>query len=126
MGRPRLKITAEQVYALAEIGATYEEMGSILKCAKSYLVRNHKDTINEAYSNMRTNVRRTQMKVAGEGNVSMLIHLGKTMLKQHDVKEITVDGQIDNKIQIEFLPSQIITQNIIEGEIVQALESDDE
>ena len=115
-GRPPIDFGDDKVYDLAVIGCTYSEIAAILHCSISTLERRFRETINEGRANMNQSLRMKQLQLANDGNTALLIHLGKSNLGQHEKKEITVDGSVDNKIQIEFLSPNLIVQNIIDVE----------
>lgn len=84
MGRPRLELNEDQVYELAKLMCTHEEIAAVMGC--------HKDTIADRFSELilkgreegKISLRRAQMKNALNGNTSMQIWLGKQYLGQKD------------------------------------------
>ena len=84
MARPRKKIDPVQVEKLGRIGCTNEEMALILECSTDTLVRRFADLIQKSRAARKMSLRHKQTQMALEGNVSMLIWLGKQDLKQRD------------------------------------------
>ena len=88
MGRPKFKFTDEklkQIYELASIMCTKEEVGRIIGCSHDTIERN--EMAMEHYklgvANSKATIRRTQFKIATKLNSAMMaIYLGKVYLKQ--------------------------------------------
>lgn len=82
MARPKgsvKPIDLKQVEALASIGCTQDEIGVIMGVV-SRTLRRRKDVrqaIENGHSKMRSSLRRWQYEKAKDGNVAMLIWLGK-------------------------------------------------
>lgn len=96
MARPKLVIDVKQVETAASIGCTQEEIGYIVGCSVRTL-QTRRD-LHEAYdrgmARMRTSLRRMQWKKACEGNVTMMIWLGKQVLGQKDRVEETLRSEV--------------------------------
>jgi hypothetical protein len=88
-GRPLKQIDERQVVELASIGCTYREMSAILDVNIEVLDRRFSKQITKARESMHMSLRRWQLKTARNGNVAMLIWLGKNMLGQTDKQEYT-------------------------------------
>ena len=88
MGRPKKEINAEQVYKLAAIGCSYEEIAKFFNCARSTIIQRFQDEFQAGHAEVKEQIRRAQLKVAldhgHKGQVTMLIWLGKQMLGQKD------------------------------------------
>lgn len=84
MGRPKLVIDEKQVYQLAAINCSLEEMGLILKCDPKTLTSRFSSVIKEGRANGCMSLKRKQFDLAMKGNVTMLIWLGKQTLGQRD------------------------------------------
>lgn len=88
---------------------TVPEIAYFLGCSTSYLEHNqeflrvHKKGLNEG----RISLRRLQWKAAMQGNVTMLIWLGKQYLGQRDHHEVSSEGggAIQHTVKIEFVGS---------------------
>ena len=93
MARPKLEINSEQVRKLALIQCTMNEMASVLGCSVDTLERRFADIIKEGREQGTMSLKRKQYEIAMGGNVTMLIWLGKIVLKQVEKREITADEQ---------------------------------
>lgn len=88
LGRPKFKFTDEklkQIYELASIMCTKEEVGRIIGCSHDTIERN--EIAMEHYklgvANSKATIRRTQFKIATKLNsAQMAMWLGKVYLKQ--------------------------------------------
>jgi hypothetical protein len=85
VGRPLKNIDAEQVYKLARLGCTQQEIADFFNC--------HPDTVRDRFSSELTcaradwkiSMRRAQtLRATKDRSDSMLIHLGKCYLGQAD------------------------------------------
>lgn len=105
MARPKKEIDLGKVEAAAAIGCTQEEIGSIVGCSDRTLQTREdcREAIVRGQSRMRTSLRRMQWKKASEGNVAMLIWLGKQILGQKDRVEETIREEI---VEIERISSK--------------------
>lgn len=89
MGRPKGSVKAidiDQVENLASIGCTQEEIAVVLKVSSRTLQRRKDahEAIERGMHRLRTSLRRWQYEKAKDGNVAMLIWLGKQLLGQRD------------------------------------------
>jgi len=105
MGRPKADIKPEQVAALARIGCTQEEIAAVLKCTPRTLRNRFKEEIRSGMDEMRASIRRWQYMKAKDGNVAMLIWLGKQYLGQKERMEETHKAEI---IEIERIAPKIL------------------
>lgn len=86
-------IDLDTIKGLAAIGATREEISSIIGCSLSWIDK--QITQNPAFAaamelgtaELKTSLRRTQVQMALSGNVPLLIWLGKQCLGQADKHE---------------------------------------
>lgn len=91
-GRPKIQINWEEFDKLCTMQCTLEEMASWFGCSEDTLERRCKedkklrfaDYFKKRSSGGRISLRRSQFKAAIEGNVTMLIWLGKQYLGQKD------------------------------------------
>ena len=89
-GRP-LSIDTEQLYRIAKLGCTYDEMAAIMSIDKSQLVRTpaYREVISRGQAEIKQSLRMKQLeKALKDGDTTMLIWLGKVMLGQKDVSKI--------------------------------------
>jgi hypothetical protein len=83
-GRPQKKIDAALVGKLARIGCSDEEIADFVGCNRSTLYRRFATAIRKGREVCKRRLRRWQLKRAKAGSDTMLIWLGKQMLKQTD------------------------------------------
>lgn len=111
-GRPRKEIDQKQFENLCGLHCTKQEICDWFNCQDDTLERwckrTYKKGFSEVYKQKRTNgnlsLRRKQMEVAMNGNVAMLIFLGKNYLGQTDKVEQTITSVSDEaKQQVEDL-----------------------
>ena len=109
-GRPRKKFDWSAFEKLCYLNCSEEEIASFFECAVSTLqraVRWHYG-VNFAQINLerknggKIKLREKQMEVALNGNVTMLIWLGKQMLNQSDKAEIDAGAGINNIIKLAY------------------------
>jgi hypothetical protein len=86
MSRPRRKIDSKQVYKLACLGATHGEIAEFFDCERSTISKRFSPEITKAKAQLKMKLRRLQLRAAEQGNVTMLIWLGKVMLGQTEVE----------------------------------------
>ncbi|KKL63233.1 hypothetical protein LCGC14_2177110 [marine sediment metagenome] len=116
MARPHKTFDWELVERLAMIQCTKEEIAQALGTSRPTLEnRRNKKKFNELYEKGkqvgRMSLRRTQFKKAEDGNVGMLVWLGKQYLGQADKREVdekserTVIGETSglSKSELEVL-----------------------
>lgn len=90
LGRPRKRVNPEQVEAFASAGCTNEEIGALLGVSDDLLVRRFADHIKKGRAFGKGRLRSKQYAEAMNGNVTMLIWLGKQMLGQTDRSDVTI------------------------------------
>jgi hypothetical protein len=82
MARPCKVIDPEGVRRLARIGCSQAEIGEALGCSDDTLRRRFAASIKKGYAELNVSLRRSQVRAAQAGNVTMLIWLGKQRLGQ--------------------------------------------
>jgi hypothetical protein len=89
-GTNKIVFDLKQVEAIGTIQCTYEEMAAVLGCSADTVTRRMKEdtAFAEAYKKGieggKASVKRTQFKMAMNGNATMLIWFGKQHLGQTD------------------------------------------
>ena len=101
MPRPKANIDAKQVAALAGIGCTQEEIGAVLGCTPRTLRNRFPNELRDGMNLMRSSIRRWQYAKAKDGNVAMLIWLGKQYLGQSERQETKLTEEIVTIERIE-------------------------
>jgi len=86
-GRPKLEIDERLVEQLASIGCTNPEIAAACNCSTDTLIGRFSAVMAKGRENGKTRLRKKQLEVALQGNVSMLIWLGKQMLGQAEKVE---------------------------------------
>jgi hypothetical protein len=94
-GRPELLIDAKVVAGMAYVGATTLEIAEFVGCSPDVLERRFADVLRKKRSSMRLRLRRAQIRMAMEGNVTMLIWLGKQYLGQSDRPEAELPQPVE-------------------------------
>ena len=98
MARPQKQIDPKQVEELARIGCAEEDMAAVLGVSVDTLQRRKRacaefrGAIEKGRASLRNSLRRLQVKKALEGNVTMLIWLGKQLLGQSDRQSTELSG----------------------------------
>ena len=95
-GRPKKQIDLEAVKELASEGNTQADIADALGFARSTF--GNREDLKKAYwdgmAEMRLSLRHFQYKAARDGNIQMLIWLGKQFLDQKDQPEVTQNEPI--------------------------------
>jgi hypothetical protein len=89
VGRPLANIDIDKLRELARFGCSQDEIASFFGVDQSTISRRFASEYERARAECKIHIRRAQMKLVGEGNPAMLIHLGKHYLGQTDRAEIT-------------------------------------
>tara|TARA_S200002703_G_C3684118_1_gene210019 strand:+ start:153 stop:455 length:303 start_codon:yes stop_codon:yes gene_type:complete len=90
MARPKkYKIDTIQLQKLATLGCTNKEMGDFFGCSADLLEKSYSEFLTKGRAEQKMRLRQLQWKACENGNVSMLIFLGKNMLGQQDRIEET-------------------------------------
>lgn len=104
MGRPKIEIDPEQFEKLCSLCATLVDIAGWFNCSEDtierFCKREYEETFAEVFKKKsakgRVSLRRKQMEVALNGNVTMLIWLGKQFLGQADKTEEYIKAQVDH------------------------------
>lgn len=83
-GRPLKPVDKEQIYKLAQLWCTMEEISAHVSVSVDTLERQYADIIKKGKEEGKASLRRMQWRSALDGNVTMQIWLGKNILKQTD------------------------------------------
>lgn len=82
--KPVKHLDEEQIYKLALIGCTHQEIATWFGVSVDTLARRYQTIIKEGHESMKQSLKRKQIEVALGGNVVMLIWLGKQLLGQKE------------------------------------------
>jgi len=92
--RAKIDIDPKQVEDMASIGCTIDEMATIIGCSGRTLQRRFVTAIERGRSRLNRSLRRKQAELALNGNVTMLIWLGKQYLGQSDRQEQKITEEV--------------------------------
>ena len=100
MARPKkYNIDVKQIEQLASFGCTNTEIASFFGCSSDLLEKSYSEFLTKGRDKGKIKLRQLQWRTAEQGNVTMLIWLGKQVLGQADKQEIEMIKPID---EIEF------------------------
>ena len=89
MARPKkYDIDTKDVQKLAEYGCTQREIADFFGCDESLISKSYSSFITKGRSKGKIRLRQLQHKAAEDGNVTMLIWLGKQRLGQSEKTEL--------------------------------------
>lgn len=121
VGRDKRVIPPDEVQMLASVGCTDREIAEWFAVDENTLRYNFKDYLAKGRSELKHSLRRTQLRVALDGNVSMLIWLGKNILGQSDNPQNTEDQRVLPWQDTEDTSTVEITEELRE-ELAEELE----
>jgi len=88
MARPRLEIDTDLVEKLAVIHCTNVEIAAVVGCGEATIRRRFGELVAKGREQGKMILRRKQYEAAMGGNITMMIWLGKQILRQSDKAEI--------------------------------------
>ena len=93
MARPKkYQIDTVQLQKLATLGCTNKEMADFFGCSADLLEKSYSEFLTKGRAQQKMRLRQLQWRACENGNVSMLIFLGKNMLGQQDrIEETELD-----------------------------------
>lgn len=105
MARPKAKIDETEVEKLAAMFCTTEEIASFFNVDKRTIERRFAAVLANGRNKGKISLKRKQYLVAMDGNVQMLIWLGKQHLDQKDKREDTITT--NQPIMMSYDPNNI-------------------
>ena len=106
MARPKAIVDETEVEKLAAMFCSLEEIASFFNVNISTIQRRFAQAIDRGRNKGKISLKRKQYLVAMDGNVQMLIWLGKQHLDQKDKKEISAeDGS--NVVYMSYDPKKL-------------------
>lgn len=107
-GRPAIEIKKEDFEKLCSLNCTEEEIAGWFQCSEETIRRwckkTYKQQFCEVYKRLsakgRISLRRTQFRIAEDGNATMAIWLGKQILGQKDHQDVSIGTEKDFTINI--------------------------
>lgn len=111
MARPQKKIDPKQVEQLAAINCSHAEMAAVLGCSADTLERRFAAVIKEGRGKGNVSLKRKQWQAAMDGNITMMIWLGKQNLGQRDRQEVEMNPNPERPANI----NSTVTQNAVKA-----------
>jgi hypothetical protein len=104
-GRPKVTITAQQVYDLAKIHCTADEISACLNCAASVIFDRFSEPLRRGHQDGQQSLKRKMHEKAfsGSGDTTMLIWLSKQRLGYKD-RQPEEQTQINFNVFINEVP----------------------
>lgn len=93
VGRNNIPVPPDEVELMAKIGSTDREIAEHFGITDSALRRNFADFLIKGRSELRQRLRQAQLRVAFDGNPTLLIWLGKQILSQSETPYNTQDQE---------------------------------
>lgn len=93
VGRNKIVVPPEEVEHLASLGCTDREIADYFDVNENTLRYNFKQYLTKGRHQLRTTLRQAQLRVALDGNPTMLIWLGKNMLSQNEAGQANDDNR---------------------------------
>jgi hypothetical protein len=93
VGRNNIPVPPDEVELMAKIGSTDREIAEHFGITDSALRRNFADFLIKGRSELRQRLRQAQLRVAFDGNPTMLIWLGRNILAQNETPYNTHDQE---------------------------------
>jgi hypothetical protein len=84
VGRNKVIVPPEEVEHQASLGCTDREIAAYFDVHENTLRYNFKEFLTKGRHNLKTSLRQAQLRVALDGNPTMLIWLGKNILAQQE------------------------------------------
>ena len=84
VGRNKVPVVPEDVEHMAQLGCTDNEIAKFLGITDHALRRHFNDQLLDGRHRLRTSLRQAQIRVALEGQPTMLVWLGKNLLSQNE------------------------------------------
>lgn len=91
-GENKTVVDPEEVYKLAKLWCSWEEMSDFFGVHSNTLKYNFSDIVAKGRSETKQGLRRAQLKLALSGNATMLIWLGKNILGQQESPQGSTKG----------------------------------
>lgn len=119
-GRPTKILDEEQIYELAKLSCTYEEIAAVMKVDADTIAKNYSDLIKRGREDGHASLRRRQYEVAMSGNTGMLIWLGKVVLGQKETVSITTqEPEVRRLLKLWDTKIEPIKEEKVEDAVVE-------
>jgi len=93
VGRNKIIVPPEEVMHLASLGCSDREIADYFDVHENTLRYNFKEFLTKGRHQLRTTLRQTQLRVAFDGNPTMLIWLGRNILSQNENGQSNSDNR---------------------------------
>lgn len=103
MSRKKLDIDPKKVETLARHGMTNLEIAEVFDCDNSTIGKRFSKILTKGRADRKHSLRRRQWKAAMQGNIPMLIWLGKNELDQSDKLETKHSGDPEKPVIVKVL-----------------------
>jgi hypothetical protein len=107
MGRKPIEIDEAQVYKLAALHATNQEIADFFDVSPDTIERRFAAVLTKARASRKIKLRQLQWRAAERLNPTMLIFLGKNLLGQSDKQEAK-DQDSPSTSQVQLSPSELL------------------
>jgi hypothetical protein len=101
MGRPLIDIDPIMVEKMASLGCKTVEIADYFGCTKDTITNRFSSELDKGRSSLKMSLRQLQIKSAQNGNVAMLIWLGKQYLDQQDKTQLILEKVTDEMLVAE-------------------------
>lgn len=116
MARPRKQIDIKLLEGLANIGCADTEIATLVGVSVDTLNRRFAEILCKGRETLKTRLRKLQLRAAEDGNVTMLIWLGKQYLGQREPKVEFDVTALDAAIERQLARLAAGSQTEIAGE----------
>jgi len=94
MAAPRKELDPAGVEKLAAIGCTDVDIAEFYGCSDRHVRGRYREALDAGRARMKRRLRIAQLKAVKQGNIAMMIWLGKQYLGQSDKQEMTTHGGV--------------------------------
>lgn len=102
MARPKKVLDTQQIFKLAKLMCTEDEICDVMGCAKETLRNNYGEQLRAGRNVAKSSLRRAQFKAAIiDRNPTMLVWLGKQHLEQRDMQSHELSGKVATESRID-------------------------
>ena len=105
VGRPKIDLPGNKVETLAEYGLSNTDIANFFGVNETTIRVNFSEFLTKGRAKQKYKLRKKQFEVAMDGNVTMLIWLGKQMLGQSEKLENKTEKRLTIKRSLEFFES---------------------
>lgn len=126
MGRPPVPLDMEMIQLMLSEGVPVKEIGDFFNCTVQSIYNHCGQMIAQAKVLRKMEIRQLQNIAARNGNVPMLIHLGKTELKQSEVLPVEADVEDKDENEWKIEPPKFDHKTTLTDSEREEIEGDEE